>query len=1076
MSHVREMPPIRFPLVAGIETKADPKTVSAPRLLDLQNGIFTRALSIAKRRGYNALSSDVIGSVSSYPGGDGSVGPVLVESEASEPGVASASYAGIRGLGARGTELVMFAGNRSFSYLSALDKWSDAGPVYSVTQTDRRLLDRPTGQVTGDYAVAGGVGLVAWMVGGIGPMFALVDDATGRVLLPPTAAGDAAGTRPRAVKVGAKLALLYVNEVGATFALKIALLDPQAPDSFDPAVGVTVLTPDVDATNPNYDAIDLVRHEGAVVAWHAAGVGIRAAFLDPSGVLGSPVTGWSSAADLAFTDISTPLTSGPVIARASLETDKEAIAIAAGATGGNARVYGYLVQNKAVINEGQSAWVDTALGETVGTLAIAFRVDTDSAGDPLPLAVDVYAEFRDAVVRNSLVARSGMTWFAPDWGNYYDAGEFFRGCVLASGGFNVGKDSFINLLVPLPLFGVYLTCRHDALVVARAFPGTADDPVTYRHLPRVIASGDVVRWTAIAKDYLKGINDDQFTDPGLRQVSLDFGDVSAFQSASAGVSLYLGGSAPQIYDGQSWVEASFHYGVDWETTETIWSQADGAGAIPNGTYNYVAVPEFTLANGEILRGPASRPLTVVTTGANDTVTINWPTIRLTRMTSFGGASKERDDISLAIYRTINGDSSSYYRVSSLDTSTVGAMNGYRPNSTSANSVAFIDGMTDAVLITQEPAYFVGGILSNDPAPSSNVMAVAKNRLFTTDPSDPLAIHYSQERIDGYAFEAPPELMLSIDPRGGAVTGIAALDDALIVFKASAIFALSGPGPQRNPDIGGPEDGFSLPVLVTSDVGCISQRSIANTPAGLVFQSAKGIYLLDRSRQVSYVGAPVEAYNSQVVTRATLVDDTTQIRFLTDAGRTLLYDYLFGQWSTWTNHEGLDAVLVGGVYHYARTDGRVFRESASYADAGDAIKLRIETSWMRFDEATLQGYSKFWHLHVLGSWRSAHKLRVQFALGYAGSGDWSDPIDLAATSMDGTGYGDGAYGAGVYGGTPNDAYQWRCHLGRKGQGIRFAFEDLEADGVHGAAFELTELLVTGGTIGPVVRPLRASRIG
>jgi hypothetical protein len=244
----------------------------------------------------------------------------------------------------------------------------------------------------------------------------------------------------------------------------------------------------------------------------------------------------------------------------------------------------------------------------------------------------------------------------------------------------------------------------------------------------------------------------------------------------------------------------------------------------------------------------------------------------------------------------------------------------------------------------------------------------------------------------------------------------------------------------------------------------------------MFQSEKGIFFLNRSRQVSYIGASVEAYNDQAVTRATLVGSTTQVRFLTSSGRTLLFDYLFGQWSTWTNHEGIDAVVSNGTYYYARDDGRIFKENqTSYADDGARIPLVIETAWLGF-LPQLQGFCRFWHVRLLGEWKSQHTLSMQYALDYTVDGNWSQPVPFVATTMGGSNYGDGNYGDGNYGGTANAPYQWRWHIGAHGMKARFRFTDSEPAGIAGPSFGLTELLLTGGIKGTAIRPFPDNRSG
>src|SRR5690606_27676380 len=122
---------------------------------------------------------------------------------------------------------------------------------------------------------------------------------------------------------------------------------------------------------------------------------------------------------------------------------------------------------------------------------------------------------------------------------------------------------------------------------------------------------------------------------------------------------------------------------------------------------------------------------------------------------------------------------------SLDPSAAGP-NGYVANDTAADTVTFIDEMSDADLLKQEPLYAVGGVVSNDPTGGARLVAGGKGRLFVVDAADPLAVYPSQELAEGYAPEFSPELRLSFDPYGGDITGIVVMDDLLVVFKESAI--------------------------------------------------------------------------------------------------------------------------------------------------------------------------------------------------------------------------------------------------------------------------------------------------
>ncbi len=1033
-------------LAGGIETKSDPKTTPTTKLLGLVNGIFTRGLSISKRKGYSALSTRVLGQPTPY---------LLTQ-----------------GLASRVDEIVLVADDHGHSYLESAEAWSRGERVYSVAQSDTVLVKSPSTQTMGDYATCDGVGIVAWEDSRGGVYFAVVDDSSGHVIQGPTQL-SATGERPRCVRSGERLHVLWAE--ASTGELWIMVITPSAPDSYDKSNFPRILIGDLVTTAPGFDAVYAPQGQptaAALVAWNSVD-GIRVGWLDPSGVLGTSSTHRAPPITITGSEVN-GVTQGPTLAVNPFSQRFVGVAWALASES-----YAVTVDVGDDPLEPQAS--PTALGVAdVSNLTCAWRPSDDDTAAPW---LDVYLEVRDTYLRNSTVTRK----IIEQGGDLIADSRVTRGACLASKAWTDPPDggertgTYVTIVHDVPLFAVYLTLRHTGECVARTLPGIAGHtpgtdappdgstgggglesdslgpPIERGHLPSVIADGDrVYRWCAGFRTLLEAINSDQFTEAGLTLVRLAFDDASSFQFVNLGRSLYLGAACPLLYDGAGWLETDPHYAPDWEEGEVLHSNSNTTdGAITAGTRAYKFVYEYTLATGELIVGGESKPYVVQIVNPSDTTTIAVPTLRITRMSSLAPSPSGRVDARIGVFRTIDGDTSVYYRCSSLDPAAVGYMNGYLRNSTAADTATFIDGMDDDVLQTQEPLYTNGGILSNDPRASTAVLAAGKNRLYTVDPSNGSTVRYSQEQREGYAIEWPDDLRLTVDLAGGDVTGLAVLDDALVIFKRSSVYFVAGPGPLANPDAGG---GWSTPVLITTDAGCLSQRSIATTPAGVVFQSAKGIYLLDRSRQVSYVGAPVEAYHAQTVSRARLVEDTTQIRFLTAEGSTLLWDYFFDQWSTFGNHEGIDATLVDDTYTYLRTDGRVFREVETHSDAGVSIALDIETAWIHLQEH-LQGFQRIWHLLVLGNWKSPHTQRMQDRLDY--QANWSALVPFAALAAGGAAYGAGPFGAGPYGGTPAPPYQWRFHIGRKCEAIQFRFRDHEAYGVAGASFEINELLITGG---------------
>ena len=81
-----------------------------------------------------------------------------------------------------------------------------------------------------------------------------------------------------------------------------------------------------------------------------------------------------------------------------------------------------------------------------------------------------------------------------------------------------------------------------------------------------------------------------------------------------------------------------------------------------------------------------------------------------------------------------------------------------------------------------------------------------------------------------------------------------MDGRLVVFKRAVIQAITGAGPN---DLG--QGAFNPPQAASTAIGTSIPGSVVAMPDGIMFQSSKGIWLLDRGLGLTYVGAPVEQY-------------------------------------------------------------------------------------------------------------------------------------------------------------------------------------------------------------------------
>lgn len=1021
-----------FKFTGGVETKMDSKAVPLVRLLELENGVFTKASSIKKRNGYVARSLEIDGSTD------------LVE--------------GARRNAVRGDEYLLFTNDRCYSKISGSDKWSDAGAVMCPLGRTRPAVHTGSAQTMPDHATNEGVTVCAWEDSRGGVWWTAVDATSGRVYRTPTQA-HANGERPRCVAVGNVLHVYYA--VPTLRAIYVVVVNPSAPSA---AVAPYLLVEDLDSTNPVYDACPTMRTgTPAAIAWHEyATTNVRVGYVLPGGTLGSPAGGTAPVATVAAA-----LTASSPLAVAFDYIDGTAIS--------DSFVLAYVSGTDGVV-QGLAAG-DTAVPIGAG---IALPIYTATSVQRIALATagrTIYVAFEEAaaeaseryVVVNSLSTVEGL-----------GTEHTLRSVGLASRAFTIGDSVFAVFVHDTTYFNTYLTYRlSDFLQVGRHMCAEASGAPTRTHLPSAHVIGDVVKVVLPGKTRLKSEANDKFTESALYTITLDFDSDDSHQTAQLGAGLYMAGAVAQHYDGRVWTEQGFNVGPERITHTTGSGGSLTTGAVP---YAYKVWYESTDAQGEIHRGPESVEHSV-TMNADTKVTLTLPTLRVTA----------KSNVRICVARCLQGDTSRFWRVSSLDP-TVTGNNGFIANDTTVDSVVFVDTMSDTDLRLQEEMYTTGGILSNDPSNLGNVLAVGKNRIFFTDAADPNIIRFSQERATGFGLEVAPELQLDVDPAGGAITGLIEADGVVHVLKDSAVFLFNGDGPfaTGTTSTGTIISGFSKPQKCKGNIGCTDPSSIIASPVGVMFSGDQGIWRVSLDGTLQYVGAPVEAYNSQSVRRATLLPKRTAIIFLTDEGKSLYYDYLFDQWSTFTNHEGYDAAVIDGVYHYLRKDSRVFVETLDqHTDAGARIKLLLTTAHIHMLDH-LQGFQRFWEAWLLGTWVSPHQLGVSWSLDYRE--EWNDASWLDATGdtdstgwltgegcatigedpITGTTYGEGAYGDGPYGGEANDEYQWKFGIFDGGEAIQFRFEDFEKAGLAGASFELTELTIVGGVKGNTYRPMPGAR--
>jgi len=1028
--------PIALPFNQGVDTKSDAKALQPPKLAVLENGEFTERGSIRKRRGARKLGHDVVdtgtgtteihGNPSSSGGSAGS-------------GAASPDSLGGRMLATRADELLLADGVRLFSYSAPHDGWIDKGQFESVVVDHQVVAKVPYDQRLADYAEVGGIGVYAWE--GAGVFAAVVDAETGAVLIAARRLSSS-GIRPRVVAVNGFLHVLWAETAITT--IKTLPISPANLQATMSGAAKNLVT-DLSAANPLFD-----------VAPH----GERAAFAYMTTAANTLAVAFMSGAG-AVLGIPPPRTfSG---------TAEYAVALAVEPTSGEVVV----------------CWSRSAGGAPAGPYAASFS--SDLAAMLTPTNVENLDLVANLAIGWSLPGISQVSGAAEVWRAlvYYEveaaskadyrlrrfsvgkttAGNVeigsgptadLRHAALASKAFRQGDFVYVNIVHDSPLQTTYFTMRQDGAVVARMLPGVAGG-VTYRrgHLPAMTDRGaGVWRSTGLYKLRLESPGDDVFTEKGIQRITLDFASERSYRRAEVGATLYIAGGLLHQYDGEGIVESGFHLFVEGLVGA---SETNGAGtglnpgATANQKHTYSVYPEWTNARGERELGTLAALLTVtVTNAAHNAIRVTIRTLSITAKKS------PRPELGFAVYRTEKdpGPGAPRYRVSSVDPAAVDP-NGWVTNDPTVDTIDFIDKMPDSSILSKELDYQNSGELDHVAPPAAPLVASGKDRVFVAGAGQaPCRIYPSKLRSPGQALAFSDALAFDVDEAGGGITGLAVMNELLIVFKRRGIYALSGDGPSN---LG--SGAWARPQMITADTGCDNPRSIVMVPGGLMFQSEKGIYLLTQALGLEYVGADVEAYNADRVTAALVVADRNQVLFVTDAGRTLCFDYLFRQWAVWT-FGAADACVWKGQYAYALASGQVRAETVGFfKDGGALYAMKLETAWIRPDQ--LQRRIRVRRAHILGDYHSAHRLQVDIAFDYGPfvyRRTWDPATGLSQVVYGGDAY----YGAEpVYGGRGDGVYQFRFRLPRqKVSAVKFAFTDIPS-AEPGESYELTELALEVG---------------
>ncbi len=950
---------IDIPFAQGLDTKTDPKRVAIGNFVSLENSVFTNGGLLQKRNGFSSLPS--------LPNTD-------------------FSY-----LTTYNTSLVAL-GNSISSYSASAGAWVNKGILEPLSLSTQPIIRSALTQTYVDMAVTppgypvGGSGFACVVYTEVGAgstnhRYAIIDTTTNEIVVPPTfITGVDSWAPPRVVLVGQFYYIFFGAGGSSTdyglYYIRIGVANYVA-------TSPALVAPDI-------TAFDITTIPNAVPANDVLVV----SYATTSSTLVIFTT------DQTFTELNS-FTVGA--ATASL------ISIAVDATENNNVYLSWYSPSAHTVN---NAGFNSTLHLQYGTVVMYTASSTNPVVNLTSAAQNnlctIFYEVENTYVWNGAVSSVRTDWIGYNQitntgipqgneisirslglaskafiingliyylGVYQD--PYQNTYFLINGTFSLSSSPVIAAKVAYENGGGYLT---QGLPDVNIHGTTATIPYLYQDL---IAS--VNKGTNLGQGVQRG---GIYSQTGINLATFEFGTQST-DTAEIGSDLQISGGFLWMYDGVLPVEHNFFVwpytnqpsgadtGADANTELTAtWIATGGTmaaqpdGATNTNAYYYQFTYEWTDNQGNAFRSAPSIPVPVTTTGTGTVgqVSLVIPTLRLTY--------KIASPVKICIYRWSVANQE-YYQVTSIATPLL--------NDTTVDEVQYFDTLPDSLIIGNALIYTTGGVVEDVNAPASNLMTLFDTRLWLVDAEDPNLLWFSKQVIEDTPVEMSDLFTFYIAPTTGAqgstgpITALCPLDDKLIIFKQDAIYYINGTGPDNT----GANNSYSQPIFITATVGCANQYSVVFMPQGLMFQSDKGIWLLGRDLSTNYIGAPVEAFNSDVIVSAQNIPGTNQVRFSLNSGTMLMYDYYYGQWGSFIFGFGQDivsATLYQGLHTFITNTGAAYQEaSGTYVDGLSPVLMQFTTGPINVGK--LQYYQRSYFFYILGQYLSPHSLQITTTFDY-----------------------------------------------------------------------------------------------
>lgn len=983
----------QFPFLfqGGLNSKTDSFQLPAPSLLQADNVRFQTSGAISKRTGFENLTKNILG------------GSTL------SSGVAIQVF---------NDELLAFDGTYIYSYLESLDFWVNRGLAISVITDQRKIINtRIAQQSNPDGVSCNGLELYVWednRPNGAGVRYTIIDSRTGASVTNDQLLYQLAA-HPKVAVSGDYFSIFFLPGKGALYQ---ALINTNTPAQ----VEIINLTPDTNFSPNFYLPYDIYTGPTGL---------IQISFLIGDELIltqGGPITGTIRFSPIGNCSVvSCILDSQNQVWSAFVVTQK---AIADGALGTGL----YLACNAL---DGTTILAPLLITALTNINNVALIEDLNPGSCNMTYEV---TNSPDNYLINLICSNLGkISNFQQENGNITNY-QFIRGLGLASKPFQYNNQLFINTVYQSINQSTYFTLclTQNFKCISKINPGVGGGYRTNQLLSECQPFSDQPS-QFLFTNQKKGVfvtNDNTtYSLLGVNASYLDFNNINAFNSAVGANNLHIVGGIEKIYDGVSVVEDNFHlypetidgYGNSVGCNITL---SPNDGYLSQGQYQYSICYEWTDAFNQVQRGQPSVPVTVDGYDGYAAL-LSIPTLRITDKLD------TRTPVCLSIFRTVlvaGVPSSVFYKVTS-DLNPLA-------NDPTQDVVTYLDTSSDLDIQANEPLYTVSQIYNSAP-PACSLISSYQTRLFLSGLEDPNVIWTSQNRfeLDNYnttPIEFSPLLVEGMQEEDGQITAIAVLDQAMIVFKENSLYYFNGDGPNAN----GTAGAFSNVIPIPSSSGCINANSIISIPpnqynsGGLMYQSNKGIYLLDRAYNNTYIGNQVEQYNGLHITSAEVLKEQNEVVFTSLEGTCLVYNYFFNVWTTWSYLPAIDSCIWNGQLTMIRSDGQILTQVDNYyADFSNnqnvdgyftkPIVRTVQLPWLSF--SGLQGYQSVPYCVLLGHYNSPHTLNMSVMYNFDPAP--KEPVSISSSFVSNTWGGLTTFGAGInFGGGFFTPYQFQYNFG------------------------------------------------